>query len=96
MTVNYINIYIYFFLETPLVIFSAVLQSTYPKKGQTVTVHYVGTLQSGKVFDSSRKTGNKFSFVIGKGQVIKGWCVSRVASYVNQQSSRISRTRTIQ
>ena len=43
------------------------------KSGQTVVVHYVGTLTNGQKFDSSRDRGTGSSFPLGGGRVIKGW-----------------------
>lgn len=44
------------------------------KAGDVVTVHYVGVLTNGTVFDASRNHGDKgFSFTLGAGEVIKGW-----------------------
>ncbi|MCW1930009.1 MAG: FKBP-type peptidyl-prolyl cis-trans isomerase [Candidatus Kerfeldbacteria bacterium] len=42
------------------------------KKGDTVEMHYTGTLNNGQQFDSSRGRGT-FSFQIGSGMVIAGW-----------------------
>jgi FKBP-type peptidyl-prolyl cis-trans isomerase len=43
-------------------------------QGDLVTVLYVGTLADGTTFDSNTsKDSNPFAFVLGKGEVIKGW-----------------------
>lgn len=42
------------------------------KAGDTVSVHYTGTLLDGTVFQSSRET-EPISFVLGQGQVMQGW-----------------------
>jgi peptidyl-prolyl cis-trans isomerase A (cyclophilin A) len=41
--------------------------------GKTVAVHYEGSLESGKVFDSSYPRKKPIEFKLGQGQVIEGW-----------------------
>jgi peptidyl-prolyl cis-trans isomerase A (cyclophilin A) len=41
--------------------------------GKTVSVHYEGSLESGKVFDSSYPRKKPIEFKLGEGQVIEGW-----------------------
>lgn len=43
------------------------------KTGNTVTVHYTGTLENGTKFDSSLDRGMPFSLVLGENSVIQGW-----------------------
>ena len=44
---------------------------TFPKKGDTVLVQYVGYLEDGKLFDQGT-----FGFQLGASQVIRGWEVA--------------------
>ena len=61
-----------------------------PEKGKKVTVHYTGWLEEngaqGRKFDSSVDRGQKFSFIIGIGQVIKGWDEGVMAMKVGEKA----------
>ena len=41
--------------------------------GDTVSVHYIGTLDDGEIFDSSREREQTLDFVVGAGQMISGF-----------------------
>lgn len=44
-----------------------------PPNGANVEVHYTGTFQDGRVFDSSKSRNQTFKFPLGAGRVIRGW-----------------------
>ena len=43
------------------------------KVGDVISVHYIGTLQTGQQFDNSNLRGEPFSFTLGENRVIPGW-----------------------
>ena len=57
-----------------------------PWTGDKVFVHYVGCLTDGSKFDSSRDRGDKFSFNLGKSEVIKGWDLGVATMKIGEKS----------
>lgn len=55
------------------------------KKGDTLHMHYTGTLEDGTEFDSSIPRGQPFTFKLGSGQVILGWDQGLLNMCVNEK-----------
>lgn len=55
------------------------------RAGDVVTVHYIGVLPDGTVFDSSRDRGEPFAFTVGVGQVIQGWDQALIGTKVGDR-----------
>jgi len=54
------------------------------ENGQTVSLHYVGTFNDGKEFDSSHERQAPLSVIVGQGQLIKGFDNALVGMEVGQ------------
>ncbi len=55
------------------------------KKGDTLEMHYTGTLLDGTKFDSSVDRDTPFTFTLGEGQVIQGWDEGLVGMKVGEK-----------
>jgi FKBP-type peptidyl-prolyl cis-trans isomerase 2 len=55
------------------------------KKGDTVKVEYIGSLEDGTVFDSSEKHEAPLEFIVGSGQIIPGFEEAVVGMKVGEE-----------
>lgn len=62
---------------------------TVAQDGDVVVVHYTGTLDNGKQFDSSRTRGRPFSFKLNAGSVIKGWDIGIAGMAIGEKRKLI-------
>jgi FK506-binding protein 2 len=53
--------------------------------GDTIQVHYKGTLTNGNKFDSSYDRGDPLEFKVGIGRVIQGWDQGLVGMTVGEK-----------
>jgi|TARA_B100002003_G_C14137823_1_gene547285 FKBP-type peptidyl-prolyl cis-trans isomerase 2 len=57
------------------------------KKGDKIKVDYTGSLEDGKVFDSSEKHGQPLEFVAGEGVVVKGFDAAVIGMDVGEEKT---------
>ncbi len=55
------------------------------QNGDSLKVHYTGTLEDGTKFDSSLDRGDPFVFTLGAGQVIQGWDLGLLGAKVGDK-----------
>jgi peptidylprolyl isomerase len=55
------------------------------EEGDTVTVHYIGLISDGTVFDQSWEAGEPIDVTLGEGMVITGWDEGLVGSRVGER-----------
>jgi len=60
-----------------------------PSAGMKVSVHYIGTMIDGTLFDSSRDRNKALEFIVGAGQVIPGWEASIIDMKKGERSTII-------
>lgn len=57
------------------------------EKGDSVSIHYVGTLESGEEFDASRPRGTPLSFTVGSGQMIPGFDTGVIGMAIGEKKA---------
>lgn len=55
-----------------------------PAVGKLCYMHYVGYLEDGTIFDSSRRRGATMQFNVGESQVIEGWDLAALSMRTNE------------
>jgi FKBP-type peptidyl-prolyl cis-trans isomerase len=64
-------------------------EARHAQTGDSISVHYIGTLADGREFDRSRNKapfGDPFSIVLGAGAVIKGWEIALVGMCAGEKA----------